>query len=63
MNNDAVIAIVTYADSLIDQLYEASFSIDPEYGYQNEINEEMALEMKQEFRTLLNAVLFARELS
>lgn len=56
----AVIALVTFAESVIDQWQSSLATIDPEYGYQNEVRESEALELKQEFRELLNAVLESR---
>lgn len=53
----AVISLVTFVESIIDQWQAAMATIDPEYGYQNEIRESEALKLKQEYRELLSAVL------
>lgn len=55
--NEAIISLVTFVDSIIEQWQESVATIDPEYGYQNEINEEIANNVKDEFRSLLNNVL------
>ena len=53
----AVISLVTFVESIIDQWQSAMATVDPEYGYQNEIRESEALKLKQEYRELLGAVL------
>lgn len=55
--NEAVFLLVSYVDRIIENWQETAAVIDPEYGYQNAENENAALEMKQEFRALLNAVI------
>lgn len=57
--NEAIIALITFVDSLIEQRQELSATIDPEYGYQNTISEEAAGRERDEFRGLLNDVLRA----
>lgn len=53
----AVISLITFVESIIDQWQASMAIIDPEYGYQNEIRESEALKLKQEYRELLSAVL------
>lgn len=53
----AIISLVTFVESIIDQWQSAMATVDPEYGYQNEIRESEALKLKQEYRELLSAVL------
>ena len=53
----AVISLITSVESIIDQWQASMATIDPEYGYQNEIRESEALKLKQEYRELLGAVL------
>ena len=55
--NSAIIALVSFVDSIVDQYQMSMATIDPEYGYQNEINEDRAAQIKDEFRELLNVVL------
>ena len=57
MNNEALLALVSFVDSIIEQWVDARTSIDPEYSYLNDMNESAGLEMKTEFRGLLDAVL------
>ncbi len=59
MKNESLIALVTFVESLIDHFQSSMATIDPEYGYQNELLEEEAQKLKDEFRELLNAVLEA----
>ena len=53
----AVISLLTFVDSIIDQWQSSMADIDPEYGYQNEMRESEAVKLKNEYRELLNAVL------
>ena len=57
--NDAIIALISFVDLIVDNWRESIATIDPEYGYQNELNEDTANNVKEEFRALLNAVLSA----
>lgn len=57
MNNEALLALVSFVDRIIEQWVEERTSIDPEYSYLNDMNEGIGLEMKTEFRSLLDAVL------
>lgn len=63
MNNEALISLITFVDKIIEQWVEERAVIDPEYGYMNDENEDAGLRMKSEFRSLLNAVIFSKELS
>lgn len=58
--NEAILSLVSYVDRIIENWQESVAVIDPEYGYQNSENENAAVEMKQEFRALLDAVLNER---
>lgn len=57
LENAPLISLFTFVDSIIDQWQSAMATIDPEYGYQNEMREEEALKLKQEFRELMNSLL------
>lgn len=57
MNNEALLALVSFVDRIIEQWVDERTSIDPEYSYLNDMNESAGLEMKTEFRSLLDAVL------
>lgn len=57
LKNAPLISILTFVDSIIDQWQSALSTIDPEYGYQNEMREDEALKLKQEFRELINLLL------
>lgn len=57
MNNEALLALVSFVDRIIEQWVEERTSIDPEYSYMNDMCEQSGLEMKTEFRSLLDAVL------
>lgn len=57
MNNEALLALVSFVDRIIEQWVDERTSIDPEYSYLNDMNEGIGLEMKTEFRSLLDAVL------
>ena len=57
MNNEALYALVSFVDRIIEQWVDASTSIDPEYSDMNDMCEQSGLEMKTEFRSLLDAVL------
>lgn len=59
--NEPLIALVCFVESLIDQYQMSMATIDPEYGYQNEMNEDEAAQLKDEFRELLNATLDSAE--
>lgn len=60
LENAPLISILTFVDSIIDQWQSALSTIDPEYGYQNEMREDEALKLKQEFRELINSLLEKR---
>ena len=60
--NEPLIALVCFVESLIDQYQMSMATIDPEYGYQNEMNEDEAAQLKDEFRELLNATLDSAEI-
>lgn len=55
--NEAIIALITFFEAVVYQWQASMATIDPEYGYLNEINEEKAAQVKEEFRELLNAIL------
>lgn len=55
--NEPLIALVSFVESIIDQYQMSMATVDPEYGYQNEIGEDEASQLKDEFRELLNATL------
>lgn len=57
LKNAPLISILTFVDSIIDQWQSALSTIDPEYGYQNEMREDEALKLKQEFRELIDSLL------
>lgn len=57
MNNEALFALVSFVDRIIEQWVDAQTSIDPEYSDMNDMCEHSGLEMKTEFRSLLDAVL------
>lgn len=57
LENAPLISILTFVDSIIDQWQSALSTIDPEYGYQNEMREDEALKLKQEFRELIDSLL------
>ena len=56
-NPMAMLSLMTFVDTIIDQWQSSMATIDPEYGYQNEVRESEALRLKTEYRELLNAVL------
>ena len=55
--NEPLIALVSFVEAIIDQYQMSMASVDPEYGYQNEMDEDEASQLKDEFRELLNATL------
>ena len=60
--NEPLIALVSFVEAIIDQYQMSMASVDPEYGYQNEMDEDEASQLKDEFRELLNATLESNDI-